>query len=229
MSEHAPGAGRGDVLRLVGLLAVFVGVAVGLQLSGWDGPQRLREAVDGTGAWGVVLFVLGYAALTLVPAPASVLTLSAGALFGLWWGALVAWLAAMLGAFGGFALGRRLGRPAVDRLLSGRLAQADEVLRRHGLSAVLAVRLLPLFPFTPLNYACGLLGVRVRDYALGTAAGIVPGALAYAAVGASGADPVGIVVGVAVLVLLTLGAGRVGLRLLGSADGSAPDGEGQAR
>ena len=204
MSEHAPGAGRGDVLRLVGLLAVFVGVAVGLQLSGWDGPQRLREAVDGTGAWGVVLFVLGYAALTLVPAPASVLTLSAGALFGLWWGALVAWLAAMLGAFGGFALGRRLGRPAVDRLLSGRLAQADEVLRRHGLSAVLAVRLLPLFPFTPLNYACGLLGVRVRDYALGTAAGIVPGALAYAAVGASGADPVGIVVGVAVLVLLTL-------------------------
>lgn len=229
MSEHAPGAGRGDVLRLVALLAVFVGVAVGLQLSGWDGPQRLREAVDGTGAWGVVLFVLGYAALTLVPAPASVLTLSAGALFGLWWGALVAWLAAMLGAFGGFALGRRLGRPAVDRLLSGRLAQADEVLRRHGLSAVLAVRLLPLFPFTPLNYACGLLGVRVRDYALGTAAGIVPGALAYAAVGASGADPVGIVVGVAVLVLLTLGAGRVGLRLLGSAEASAPDGEGQAR
>ncbi|WP_370288213.1 TVP38/TMEM64 family protein [Nocardioides sp.] len=227
MSEHAPGASRGDVLRLVALLAVFVAVALALQLSGWDGPQRLREAVDGTGAWGVVLFVLGYAALTLVPAPASVLTLSAGALFGLWWGALLAWVAAMLGALGGFALGRRLGRSAVDRLLSGRLAQADEVLRRHGLSAVLAVRLLPLFPFTPLNYACGLLGVRGRDYTLGTAAGIVPGALAYAAVGASGADPVGIVVGVAVLVLLTLGAGRVGLRLLGSSNGSEGDDEPQ--
>lgn len=219
MSADEAGVDRGALLRLSVFLAVFVALAVSLQVSGWDGPQQLRDAVDGAGWRGVVLFVVGYALITLMPLPASVLTIAAGALFGLWWGAVLAWLAALLGAAGGFVIGRFLGRPAVDRLLRGRLAQADETLRRHGLVAVLAVRLLPLFPFTPLNYACGLLGVRWGHYVVATAAGIVPGALAYAAVGASGADPTGIVVGVAALVVLTVGAGALGRRLL---SGSAP-------
>lgn len=188
--------------------------SVGLQLSGWSGPERLQALVQSAGWAGVVVFVLGYAVLVLAPTPASVLTILGGALFGVWWGTLLAWSGALLGAFGGFLIGRRLGRPAVDRLLRGRLQQADRVLAHHGLVAVLTVRLVPLFPFTPLNYASGLLGVRMRDYVVGTAVGIVPGALAYAAVGASGADPRGIVVGVGALVLLALLGGVVGRRLL---------------
>lgn len=210
-SEQSP---RAAAARLLGLVAVFVAVAVALQLSGWDGPARLREIVESTGWVGVVIFVVGYAVLVLVPAPASVLTILAGALFGVWLGTLLAWLGAVLGALGGFVIGRRLGRPAVDRLLSGRLRQADRVLADHGLLAVLAVRLVPVFPFTALNYAAGLLGVRRRDYVVGTAAGILPGALAYAAVGASGADPLGIVVGVGGLVLLAVLGGGIGRRLL---------------
>lgn len=209
-----PEGSRTAAVRLVALVAVFVAAAVALQLSGWDGPQRLREVVESTGWVGVLLFVVGYAVLVLVPTPASVLTILAGALFGVWLGTLLAWLGAVLGALGGFAIGRRLGRPAVDRLLSGRLRQADRVLADHGLVAVLAVRLVPVLPYTALNYAAGLLGVRRRDYVIGTAAGILPGALAYAAVGASGADPVGIVVGVGGLVLLAVLGGGIGRRLL---------------
>lgn len=210
-------------LRLVALLLVLVAAAVGLQLSGWDGPERLCEAVEGAGAWGPVLYVLGYALLVLVPTPASVLTILGGALFGLVQGVLLAWVAAVLGAVGGFAVGRRLGRPAVDRLLGGRLAQADRVLADHGLPAVLAVRLVPLFPFTPLNYACGLVGVRWRPYLLGSALGMLPGATAYAAVGASGAEPLGIVVAVGALVLLVVVGGWWGRRLLRRQVGVDPD------
>ncbi len=205
---------RGAALRLAALVLLFVLASVGLQLSGWSGPERLQELVQSAGWAGAVVFVVGYAVLVLVPSPASVLTILAGALFGLWWGVLLAWAGALLGAMGGFLVGRRLGRPSVDRLLHGRLKQADRVLADHGLAAVLAVRLLPLFPFTPLNYASGLLGVRPRDYVVGTAVGIVPGALAYAAVGASGADPRGIVVGVGGLVLLAVLGGAGGRRLL---------------
>lgn len=208
---------RSARLRLVALVLAFTGGSAVLHLSGWSGPERLQVLVESAGWAGAVVFVVGYAVLVLVPAPASLLTILGGALFGLWWGTLLAWSGALLGAFGGFLLGRRLGRPAVDRMLRGRLQQADRVLVRHGLAAVLAVRLLPLFPFTPINYAAGLLGVRLRDYVVGTAVGIVPGALAYAAVGASGADPRGIVVGVGGLLVLTLLGGTVGRRLLGSA------------
>lgn len=216
-------------LRLVALVLAFATASVALHLSGWNGPQRLQELVESAGWAGAAVFVVGYAVLVLVPAPASLLTILGGALFGLWWGTLLAWSGALLGAFGGFLLGRRLGRPAVDRMLRGRLQQADQVLARHGLAAVLAVRLLPLFPFTPINYASGLLGVRVRDYVLGTAIGIVPGALAYAAVGASGADPRGIVIGVGGLLVLTLLGGTVGRRLVAGTRGPAPDRAGQPR
>ncbi|MAO79126.1 TVP38/TMEM64 family protein [uncultured Nocardioides sp.] len=202
------------LLRLAALVVAFVVAAVALQLSGWDGPEQLRSSVEDAGAWGPVLYVIGYAALVLVPTPASVLTILGGALFGLVEGVLLAWLGAVLGAVGGFAIGRRLGRPAVDRLLGGRLAQADRVLAEHGLSAVLAVRLVPLFPFTPLNYASGLVGVRWRHYLVGSALGMLPGATAYAAVGASGADPLGIVVAAAGLVLLVVAGGWWGRRLL---------------
>ena len=213
--DRAATAGRrAALLRLGGLVLVFVTVAVGVQLSGWDGPQQLRETVEGAGPWGPVLYVLGYAALVLVPTPASVLTILAGALFGLLEGVLLAWLGALLGAVGGFAIGRRLGRPAVDRLLGGRLAQADRVLAHHGLPAVLAVRLVPVFPFTPLNYAAGLVGVKFRHYLLGSALGMLPGATAYAAVGASGANPLGIVVAVAGLVPLVVVGGWWGRRIL---------------
>ncbi len=213
---------RSDRLRLVTLVLAFTAASVALHLSGWSGPEHLQALVESAGWAGAAVFVVGYALLVLVPSPASVLTILSGVLFGLWWGTLLAWAGALLGAFGGFLLGRRLGRPAVDRMLRGRLQQADKVLARHGLVAVLAVRLLPLFPFTPINYASGLLGVRLRDYVLGTAVGIVPGALAYAAVGASGADPLGIVIGVAGLLVLTLLGGAIGRRLLATSTRPAP-------
>ena len=65
-----------------------------------------------------------------------------------------------------------------------------------------------MLPFTVINYAAGLTGVRWRHYAAGSALGMVPGSLAYAALGAWGADPWGIFAGVAVLVAL-VGLGTV--------------------
>lgn len=214
VGDPVAGGGRAAAWRLAVLVAGVAALAVALHLSGWAGPERLRAAVESAGWAGAVVFVVGYALIVLAPTPASLLTILAGVLFGIWWGTLLAWAGALLGAVGGFALGRRLGRPAVDRLLGGRLQQADRVLGDHGLVAVLLVRLVPVLPFTPLNYAAGLLRVRPGDYLLGTALGIVPGALAYAAVGASGADPLGIVVGAGGLVALAVIGSLLGRRLV---------------
>ncbi|PFG19147.1 TVP38/TMEM64 family protein [Serinibacter salmoneus] len=229
-TADSPRSRRGAVIRLAAFLLVYVAAAIALQVSGWNGPQQLQDLVEDAGWAGNVIFVLGYALLVLVPSPASVLTILGGALFGVWWGFLLAWSGALLGAIGGAFIGRRVGRASVDRLLGGRLRTADRVLVSHGLLAVLAVRLVPLFPFTPLNYACGLLGVRMRDYVLGTALGIIPGSLAYASVGASGADPLGIVLGVGGLVALAVIGGAWGRRLLRPVPAeSAPQEDGPER
>lgn len=201
-------------VRLGALMAVLVTVFVLEQRRGWDDVDVLRDRVDAAGGWGVLVFVVGYAVLVLLPAPKAVLTALGGVLYGLGWGALLSWTAAMIGASVAFGLGRLMGRDAVDRLTRGRAARADELLSQHGLGAVVAVRLVPVLPFTAINYAAGLSAVGWRHYLLGSAVGIIPGSLAYAALGAWGTDPWGIFAGVAVLVVLVVVGGLMGRRLL---------------
>ncbi|WP_231251600.1 TVP38/TMEM64 family protein [Nocardioides furvisabuli] len=208
--------------RLGALATVLLAVFVVEQRRGWDDVRLLREQVDGTGPWGAAAFVAGYALLCLLPAPKALLTALGGVLFGLWLGALLSWLAALTGAAATFGLGRALGRDAVDQLTRGRVERADRLLADHGFGAVLAVRLTPVLPYTVINYAAGLTGVRWRDYLLGSALGMVPGSLAYAALGAWGADPWGVFAGVAALVALVVIGTFVGRRQLGHDGGAAP-------
>lgn len=214
----------------LGALAVFLlAVFVVEQLRGWDDVRLLRDRVDAAGPWGPVVFIAGYAVLCLLPAPKGLLTALGGLLFGWWLGALVSWFAALAGAAAAFGLGRVWGRDAVDRLTHGRVERADRLLAHHGFGAVLAARLTPVLPFTVINYAAGLTGVRWRHYALGSALGMVPGSLAYSALGAWGTDPWGLFAGVAVLVTLVALGAILGRRLLShdagamSSSGSDPE------
>jgi len=92
---------------------------------------------------------------------------------------------ATAGAAVSLLIGRRLSRERMKALAGRRIAAMDDALGRQGLKAVLAVRLVPLFPFNLVNYAFGASAITTRDYVLGTAIGIVPGTLACAALGDS--------------------------------------------
>lgn len=173
---------------LVLVAVVLCGITVAL-LVGVPPIAEIRAWVDQAGWAGPVLYALIYAGLTLTPAPATVTSIAAGVLFGLPVGIVVVMVGAVGGSAIGFALGRSLGRDAVTRIDSRQLQRLDRLLERRGLLAVIGVRLVPMLPFAALNYACGLTAVRPRDYLVGTAVGILPGATAYVAIGASGATP----------------------------------------
>ena len=190
------------VLVLVVALAAVLAAQVGL-----PDVAQLRADVAGAGPAAPALFVLGYAVATLAPLPKNVLTSAAGLLFGLVEGVVVVLLGALLGAVAAFALGRALGRDAVERITGTRAARVDALLSRHGLLAVLGVRLVPVLPFTVINYLAGLTAVRLRDYVGGTALGIVPGTIAFVALGAYGTSPGSWPFVVAVLGLVALTAG----------------------
>lgn len=204
---------RGVWVRVAVLGGLLAGVVLVDRVWGWPNVSSLQSRVEEAGGAGVLVFVLGYALLTLLPAPKAVLTVLGGILYGFWLGALLAWLAALIGAVVAFGLGRLLGRDAVDRLIRGRLDRADRLLADHGLGAVIAARLVPVLPFTVVNYAGGLTGVRLRDFVIGSAIGVVPGSLAYAALGASGTDPWRIFVTLAVLVALVVVGGLIRRRV----------------
>jgi uncharacterized membrane protein YdjX (TVP38/TMEM64 family) len=136
--------------------------------------------VQGLGPAGVVAFILGYAVATVAFVPGSLLTLAAGALFGLVGGTAVAFVAATLGASAAFLVSRYLARHAVERRLAGndRVAAIDRAVAAQGRRIVLLLRLSPLVPFNLLNYALGLTRVRFADY-LVASVGMLPGTLLY--------------------------------------------------
>lgn len=136
--------------------------------------------VDSWGVWGPVVFVAGYVMATVAFVPGSILTLAAGAIFGLGKGVAIVFLAATLGSAAAFLVARYLARPAIERRLAGntRFAAIDRAVGVQGRKIVFLLRLSPVFPFNLLNYALGLTKVRFLDFFIASA-GMLPGTLLY--------------------------------------------------
>lgn len=189
MSPPSPGSAvraRGPARALLLLLAGLAAVAAALFLlpvGGWI--ATLAEWARGAGLAGAVAFAAVYAFAAVLLLPGSLFTLGAGLVWGPLLGVLVAWPAATLGATLSFVAGRTVARGAVSRAVARRprLAAVEEAISRDGFRIVLLLRLSPLFPFNLVNYASALTPVRLRDFALATAVGIVPGSFLYAYLG----------------------------------------------
>ena len=123
-------------------------------------------------------------------------------------------IGALIGACGAFGLSRWLGRDTVQRITGGRVERVDAMLSRRGVRAVVGVRLVPVLPFTPINYAAGLSAVRTRDYVLGTAVGIPPGTASFVALGAYGSEPGSLPFVVALVSLVLVATGLGGAHLV---------------
>lgn len=174
-----PSATRRIVLRgLLVAAALVLLVLAGRHLGGYV--PRFAAWVDGLGLWGPVVFMLGYAVATVAFIPGSLLTLAAGAIFGLARGTAFVLVGATLGAAAAFLVGRYVARRAVERRLEGRprFHAIDRAVGREGLKIVTLLRLSPVFPFNLLNYALGLTRVRFRDYLL-ACLGMLPGTFLY--------------------------------------------------
>jgi len=113
----------------------------------------------------------------------------AGALYGPWWGSLLVFIGACLGAEAAFLLGRHWLRDWARRRLAAvpKLQSLEEAVSKEGLKLVLLTRLSPAFPFSLLNFAYGLSEVSLRDYSIGLI-GILPGTILFCGLGALAGD-----------------------------------------
>ena len=171
----------------VGVAVVVALIALGRQAG--DAIPRFAEWVDGLGIWGPIVFIAGYAAAVVAFVPASLLTLAAGAIFGIGPGVVYVFGAATLGASLAFLVSRYLARGAVERKLEGnpRFASIDRAVGEQGRRIVFLLRLSPVFPFNLLNYGLGLTRVRFVDY-LVACVGMLPGTFLYVYSGKAAGD-----------------------------------------
>jgi uncharacterized membrane protein YdjX (TVP38/TMEM64 family) len=172
------------VLLLAGVLLMALGGHRYLTFAALaENREWLCATVKAAGAKGALVFILGYAGLVTLSVPgAALFTIAGGFLFGPWIGTVYAIIGATLGATAVF-LAARAG-------LAGLIAHAGPLARRieagfreNGLSYLLVLRLIPIFPFWLVNLVAGAAGLRLWVYVVATLFGMIPVTFIYASLG----------------------------------------------
>lgn len=208
MRRHFVNLGRlaGVALPLVGAVAAGKLLAPYLpQFTAWVGTL---------GVWGPLAFIAVYVLAVVLLAPAFLLTIASGAIFGVARGSFYVMTGAMLGALTAFLVSRYLIRDFVARRIASnsRLSAIDRAVGDDGRRLVFFLRLSPVVPFVLTNYVLGVTRVRLRDFLIGTF-GLTPIVVSYSAFGKA-AGATNAVTGKPVLSWPVLGVGIIATVLL---------------
>jgi uncharacterized membrane protein YdjX (TVP38/TMEM64 family) len=172
----------GVALVVVALIAAWSLLPIG------DWLQAFRQWIASLGVWGYLIFAAVYIVATVLVAPGSPLTITAGLAFGIAGIPLVV-IAATIGAALAFLVARYLARARVERMTEQRpkFKAVDQAVTEDGWKVVMLLRLSPVVPFNLQNYMFGVSDIKFWHYVGATFIGIMPGTALYVYLGAIGA------------------------------------------
>jgi uncharacterized membrane protein YdjX (TVP38/TMEM64 family) len=158
---------------------LFGGVGVvflfGAQLLGLNGEVTVEQWLGAAhGPWALPVAVSAFAALAFIGVPQFVLIAAAVVAFGPWTGFAYSWIGTLVSSLVGFWLGRTFGGRLLQDLAGDGVAKFMKLIGKNGFLASLIVRLVPSAPFIVVNMAAGVTPMKIRDFAAGTAVGIIP-------------------------------------------------------
>jgi uncharacterized membrane protein YdjX (TVP38/TMEM64 family) len=173
------------------ILAVLVVVALSVLAAVLPVKNWIREFVEWVqhlGPWGIVIFIAAYALATVLFLPGWIFTVSAGLIYGIAGGTLVALGGAVIGATLSFLIARYLLRRNIEEYAarSPRFGAIDRAIGKEGWKIIGLLRLSPLIPFNLSNYFYGITSVSLGAYVIVSAICMIPGTLLYAYLGALG-------------------------------------------
>ncbi|OYY76630.1 MAG: hypothetical protein B7Y43_13930 [Sphingomonas sp. 28-62-20] len=183
------------MLKRFGPLIILVVIAVAFFAAGGqhyvtldalrDNRQFLVDFVARNPIGSALALVGIYAALVAISFPgASLLTIAAGLFFGTVVGGSLVVIGATLGATIVFLIARNASGDALRKRIGNWGEKLADGFEKNAFSYLMLLRLLPVAPFWLVNIVPALFGVKLRDYVLATAIGIIPGTFVYASIGA---------------------------------------------
>lgn len=187
--QRAKGAApSGGTLLVVGLAFALLGLTLAWNLTGlseYADPARVRDLLAGLkgSSWSLPAVVACFVAGGAVSFPVVILILATAAMFGPWLGLAYSALGVAASAAVMYGTGARFGRQLLSRIGGTRWGRLRDHLQRRGLLAVVALRVIPVAPFTVVNIAVGASGIGFVDFALGTLIGMGPGLAALCFMG----------------------------------------------
>jgi len=177
---------RGKII-VVAVLVVLIGTffALGghrvLSFENIKAQQSSIQALFGSHPWSTAsLFFLAYVAVTGLSLPgAALMTLIAGAIFGLLWGTVIVSFASSVGATLAFVVSRFLLRDWVQARFGHQLRAINEGVAREGGFYLFTLRLIPAVPFFVINLAMGLTPLRTWTFYWVSQIGMFAGTIVY--------------------------------------------------
>ena len=132
----------------------------------------------------VVSAVLMIFQSVIAPLPAFLITFANGTLFGFWWGSLLSWSSAMVGAALCFYIARVLGLQRITALISQpAVDKVHDFVEKYGTYAILIARLMPFISFDGVSYFAGATRMRFLGFWVATGIGQIPATLVYTYLG----------------------------------------------
>lgn len=191
--EPRGGKGGLSVKRLAPAAVLVAGLAAffALDLDAYLSLDLLKEHRGTMRAWveanalaAALLYMLVYAAAVAFSVPgATIITITGGFLYGPYVGTLYTVVGASAGAAAVFLAARHALGDWLRAKAGPTVKRMETEFRDNGVSYMLILRLVPLFPFWLVNLVPAFLGVSFRLYMICTFAGIIPGSFVYALVG----------------------------------------------
>ncbi len=195
MPPHMTSSKRSRLLTLVAILMAtalllwfLFGTAAGRQ---WTDQQYVRQVIQSAPTIAPLLFVLVYAVLGCMMIPMWGMQALSGYCFGPIKGAILCTIGGAISAFVTVALAEWMTADMAMRRIEPiltRMRRFQHRLGSTGIPLVMATRLVHVIPFGPSNVAFGLMDIRPRDAAIGTALGVFSGVGFCAVLGSAGPD-----------------------------------------
>jgi uncharacterized membrane protein YdjX (TVP38/TMEM64 family) len=183
-TEMDPRAQRAWWLTTLIFGVVGIVLTVGIFFVDFDSGALAKVLAHVRGAWWAPAAVtLAFTVLAFVGAPQIVLIAATTAVFGAAEGMILSWIATMISAGVGFALGRIGGATALQRLEGSLVDRLLRSVKQNGFLAAAIIRIVPSGPFILVNLALGATGMRASWFFGGTGLGIVPKILVIAFAG----------------------------------------------
>jgi uncharacterized membrane protein YdjX (TVP38/TMEM64 family) len=148
--------------------------------------ETLQSLIRQKGNWGPLIYVTAYAFRSLILFPASILTITAGLLFGPWLGILLTVIGENISANISFVVGRYFTADLLNYFSTKKrfIPRLTCKIQNNGFLTVLIMR-LTFLPFDLVGYSSGMCNIRQKDFALATVIGTIPGLLTFVFLGGS--------------------------------------------
>ncbi|APE06148.1 MAG: pyridine nucleotide-disulfide oxidoreductase [Alteromonas sp.] len=178
------------MFKKIALLALMAAAAYGffyfdlntyLTLEGMKGSlDTFKTQIAENPVLSIAIFFAVYVAVTALSLPgAAILTLAAGALFGLFQGLIIVSFASSIGATLAFLVARFVLRDTVRNKFKDKLKKIDEGVEKQGAFYLFTLRLVPVFPFFLINLLMGLTALKTWTFYWVSQVGMLAGTVVY--------------------------------------------------